>query len=236
MTDGIKNAVEALKRLEGGSSEKQQHDVYPNIKVEPLKSNPITKRMLWDGFMSNAPQGYVINSDNKDVIYTLLRYFCRIKNFDKENIVTSKPSLSKGLLIFGDYGVGKSLFFDIIRKTAKDILVNQGNPSLWFSQVSAGSFVDDYMRSAKDPSSTFNLKGYYKGKLYIDDLGFEKKAFNSTELFAEVLFERNRNKSITYATTNLKPSQLTERYGDRIGDRLPEMFNIIKWEGESFRE
>ena len=82
----------------------------------------------------------------------------------------------------------------------------------------------------------FELEFYYKGYLYIDDLGLEKKAFNSQEIMGQLLFERNRIGSITFVTTNMKPSEIAQRYGDHIGDRLPEMFNIIKWDGPSRRE
>ena len=83
---------------------------------------------------------------------------------------------------------------------------------------------------------SFNLESYYKGSLLIDDLGVEKLAFNSYELMEQILFERYRNNALTFMTTNLKPGEIGERYGSRIDDRLQEMFNIIKWEGASFRE
>ena len=107
---------------------------------------------------------------------------------------------------------------------------------LWFSKISCGSFVDDYMREVINDESTFELRNYYKGVLYIDDLGFEKLAFNKTEIIGDILFEREKLGSRTFITTNLKPSEITQRYGDRIGDRLPAMFNIINWKGKSFRK
>ena len=92
------------------------------------------------------------------------------------------------------------------------------------------------MNSFKDNSSSFNLDAYKRGNLYIDDLGFEKKAFNNHELIGELLFERYRNNALTFVTTNHSPKEISGRYGARIGDRLAEMFNIIKWEGESLRQ
>ena len=44
------------------------------------------------------------------------------------------------------------------------------------------------------------------------------------------------NLNLNPPPTNENPSAIAARYGNHIGDRLPEMFNIIKWEGKSWRE
>lgn len=41
---------------------------------------------------------------------------------------------------------------------------------------------------------------------------------------------------ITHGTTNLKVEELEKKYGKRVYDRMKEMFNVILWEGESFRK
>lgn len=228
--------IQKLWSLDKGTSEKQVHPVYIPIKREVKENNfVLTKKVLWQLFNYYAPKGYVIDQRNREIIFTVLRYFLKDENFNEYNKVISVPSLEKGLLIYGTYGVGKSQLFEILRNIGRELVVKKNCRDVWFSQISAGSFVDEYMRSTKE-DSTFSLEDHYTGRLYIDDLGFEKKAFNKTELFGELLFERNRRKSTTYVTTNLKPSELTQRYGERIGDRLPEMFNILSWDGESFRE
>lgn len=232
---------------------KQEHPVYTQPKKEKKENNfKLTKGILWSLFQQHQPKGYRLDKRNEKVVYTVLRYFLQDSGFSEYGNITSEPSLQKGLLIFGDYGIGKSLLFEILHSVGRELVVKRDCKDVWFSQISAGSFVDQYMEAAVQKESEFIIKKYYKGKLYIDDLGFEKKAFNKTELFAELLFERYRNfsdekfksekdsvykiKTKTLVTTNLNPSQLTERYGERIGDRLPEMFNIIKWEGQSYRE
>lgn len=173
--------------------------------------------------------------ENK-VVRTLKNYFLRNPNFNQESVL-NEPSLEKGLLVFGTFGVGKSMFFKIIHSMAKELVMNHGYQGLYFSQISAPSFVNEHMASTKQGyGGNFHLESYYKGKLYIDDLGAEPLCFNKHELFEDVLFERHRNDAMTFITTNLTPSQIGDKYGARIGDRLPEMFNIIKWDGKSFRE
>lgn len=182
---------------------------------------------------------YIIDERNEKVIYTIFRYFLLDDDFNEFEIITSEPSLQKGLFIYGDYGIGKSYLFEILHKIGKDLVTKHGINQFWFNCISTGPFVDMYMNEVTkndNEHSNFELKQYYKGKLYIDDLGFEKLAFNKTELFGEILFERNRLGNKTFVTTNLNPSEITKRYGEHIGDRLPKMFNIIKWEGESFRK
>ena len=65
------------------------------------------------------------------------------------------------------------------------------------------------------------------------DLYFDKPEH---EIIEEVLFERNIIRCKTFVTTNLTSVEISEKYAPRLGDRLPEMFNIIPWRGESFRK
>lgn len=190
---------------------------------------------IWKLFNLLKPKGYIINESNKKIILTLLPYYVKLPTFNKHNIIKNEASLDKGILLYGDLGVGKSMLFEIFHRMGK-YLYNSNNTDFWFPKISTGSFVDQYMNSLKDNCSTFNLDAYRRGNLYIDDLGFERKVFNNHELIGELLFERYRNNALTFVTTNLSPKQISGRYGARIGDRLAEMFNIIKWTGESLRQ
>ena len=229
-------ALANLKKLENGNSVKAVHDVYP--KSQPALKKPIPKIdkiFIWKLFKKHQPPGFIWNDANEKIIYTILLYFLKNQNFNRYGIIQNEASLNKGLLVYGDFGVGKTALFTIIRAIGRD-LCKFNYYNFWFSQISAGSFVENYMTSTNRGDSTFKLENFYKGKLYIDDLGYEKKAFNRDEILGDILFERNRNACKTFVTTNLKPFDLSEKYGQRIGDRLPEMFNIISWRGESFRK
>ena len=180
-----------------------------------------------------------INEDNQKIIRTIIDYFCGNENFDQYKIVRNKADVNKGLLMFGGNGVGKTLLFKIIQSAGREIITKEGYKKTHFRNISCGNFVSLFMTSTSqrfESTLSFDLKNFYKGSLYIDDLGAEQLAFNKYELLEEVLFERYRNQALTFITTNLSPSEIENRYGKRIGDRLPEMFNIIKWDGKSFRE
>lgn len=73
----------------------------------------------------------------------------------------------------------------------------------------------------------------------IDDMGQENASemnFGSA-LFPvrDVLLYRYDNRLLTIVTTNMTPKQITERYGQRIGDRLAEIAHIVKFNETSYR-
>lgn len=173
-----------------------------------------------------------------DITRTVLNYFYQVEDFDKYGVVKNTADITKGLLIYGPHGVGKSFLMESLHRLMKYFAIKKNKAYMYFSSRTAPWLVEEYMKAAKPDKgqSTFVLEHYYKGQLYIDDLGLEDLAFNKKELLSDVLFHRHRNEAKTYITTNLTPSQIAERYGSHIGDRLPEMFNIIKWDGDSLRK
>ncbi|CAL2077492.1 conserved protein of unknown function [Tenacibaculum sp. 190524A02b] len=208
----------------------------------------INKKFLWkefqlaanrnieaESFNQESKCAFEFNEDNRKIVLTILRYFSGYDDFNEFGVIKNNPSLSKGLLVSGDLGVGKSILFKILSEAGRSLYLKTGFKRMNFKSISCGDFVGLYMASSKKKHLEFNLSTFQKIKLYIDDLGVEPKAFNAYELMEQVLFERYRNNALTFITTNLTPLEIAERYGARIGDRLPEMCNIIIWKGDSFR-
>lgn len=210
-------------------------EISPPRKVIVNNGCSISKELFWRLFRKAAPD-FKIKKENEAIIFTIFRYFLQQPDFNAYGIIKNKAGLDKGLLVYGDYGVGKSTLFDAIHEVGKVILERTRNTQLWFPRISTVHLLTMFYESQKDSSSNFRMENYYRGKLYLDDLGIENKAYNREEIIGKILFERHRRKLITYVTTNENPSAIACRYGNHIGDRLPEMFNIIKWEGESWRE
>ena len=75
--------------------------------------------------------------------------------------------------------------------------------------------------------------------LFLDDLGREPtevlKYGNVTSPITELLEYRYNQRLTTIVTTNLEPSEIREKYGDRIADRFNEMFALVKYTGASYR-
>jgi len=146
------------------------------------------------------------------------------------------PEVDKGLLVYGDLGVGKSLFFQIIKSMATELVKEHAYQGLFFGECTAPWLVSERMASVQTGySGSFDISSYHKGRLYIDDLGAEKLCFNKYELLEEILFQRHRNNALTLITTNLTPSEIGKRYGERVFDRLGEMFFMVEWRGDSKR-
>jgi len=206
--------------------------------IYPLDGKQIInyQRLTWDLFNYYKTEDYIINEENEKIIKTILPYFIKLPDFNKYGVIKNESDLNKGLLIWGDLGVGKTFLFDILADISNYLYQKFGIKDFCFPRRSAISIVNNFMNSVKNNDRTFDLENYKHNRLYIDDLGNEKKAFKDHELMADLLFERNRNKALTFVTTNMSPNEIAKRYGLRIGDRLAEMFNIIKWEGESLRQ
>lgn len=76
--------------------------------------------------------------------------------------------------------------------------------------------------------------------LFVDDIGTEpvnlKIYGNEFSPITELLYTRYDRQSWTVITSNLSDSQIKDRYGDRIDDRLREMFDRMYFQGKSYRK
>lgn len=205
--------------------------------IKPTKQQTMfSKTHMWNAFKKHSIENYVIDSMTEKMIVTLMRYFRGDENFNEHGLITSKPGLRKGFLIFGNHGVGKTLLFDTIHAAGNELYLEKGFRKMRFKSISCVELVNSYQRAVKGQIDNFNIEDFWNRLLYLDDLGYEPKAFGKTELLGELLYMRNRNKAVTFITTNKTPNEIAERYGSLIGDRLDEDFNIIKWSGETMRE
>ena len=233
--DGIDKFIKTQKQFAENDRLKNKTEVFPRSKPQEKKKGLVlTKKILWSMFKEEVGKNYVLDKSNENVIFTIFKYFLKDENFNSDGLISNKAGLEKGLLIWGDNGVGKTMLFEALHSIGFK-LTKFGCYDLWFRMISSKSFVKDYMESTKSNESNFILKSYYTGNLYIDDLGLEGKAFATEELLGTLLFERDKKSGVTFVTTNKKPSEIFDRYGPAIGDRAKQMFNIIKWKGESFR-
>ena len=141
------------------------------------------------------------------------------------------PSLDKGILLVGEYGIGKSFLLQKINQACQNL--NFRNP-IKGRYVSTISLVKD---SHEDENMVY--QSFVKGKLVLDDLGADHDTNffgrNGSELIGSILEQRYMNGLKTFASTNYNHGKLGGIYGKRLHSRFYEMFNIFELNGEDLR-
>ena len=170
-------------------------------------------------------QSFKINDIDTPTIYKLLIYMIK----DNKAATIEQINLSKGILLSGPIGCGKTSIMHLLRP---------------FS-----SHLSDYkIKTCREVSFEFAKYGYEALQQYtqkintrqrltgfcFDDLGAEQqiKHFgNDCNVMAEILISRYEqfidNKSITHITTNLSATEIENLYGNRLRSRMRNMFNLI---------
>jgi DNA replication protein DnaC len=152
---------------------------------------------------------------------------------DDEAAIKQEINLSKGILLSGPIGCGKTSLMQLIKpfspfdykiKTCREI-----------------SF--EFAKNGYEAMNTFTQKQNFQSKLTsycFDDLGTEQqiKHFgNDCNVMAEILISRYEhfveNKSVTHITTNLSATEIEKVYGNRLRSRMRSMFNLITFPPKS---
>ena len=89
--------------------------------------------------------------------------FLQLPDFNDYGVIKNKADLDKGLLVYGDYGVGKSTLFEAIHEVGKIIVTKTRNTQLWFPRISTIHMLNQYYESQKNPGSNFKLENYCRG-------------------------------------------------------------------------
>lgn len=236
--------------------------------VETISGLEFNKKNVYNGFKiafkQNTGKDFEQTDQNIKNLEALVKYFVRSDDFkDCEAVVKRvgdydlQPDFSKGLLLIGRYGCGKTTMMNAFSTMFKQAYL-AGSNEKWenlfdwkksrFNMVYASGLVGEYegLTGANDKSKFFKK---YKGYQYcFDDITKEEKGnnFGKTELIQRFFEERYSNKSKTHATMNFTddaPDDIAAalnmigiRYGGHIYDRLFEMFNIIEFKGNTFRK
>lgn len=140
-----------------------------------------------------------------------------------------------GLLLAGTCGNGKTTTMRAVQSVVQ--LLNN-------TRYRSGERIGNRLLEAKEITQLSDKDGQlaaYKTVpvLFLDDLGREPtevlKYGNVTSPITELLEYRYNQRLTTIVTTNLEPSEIREKYGDRIADRFNEMFVVVRYTGVSYR-
>lgn len=128
----------------------------------------------------------------------------------------------KGLLMFGGCGLGKSAIgMYILPLLIKDVHKKVVNI---FSAQELNKKIDDILK--------LHI-------IYIDDIGTEDNLNsygNKRMPFAELCDAAEKKGKLLILTTNLSIDELTQRYGDRVVDRLIATTKAVPFVGDSLRK
>jgi DNA replication protein DnaC len=228
---------------------KKYQQYFQNLKNQPAaKPKQLTKQILWskfrESFYKNEGVNFEKNKNTLENIKPLFYFFLgdldsfkRCKNVNH----ISEPNLNKGLLIIGNYGNGKSATFKALETALR-------STNIQFKGYTANEVVNIFEACEKptDKDEFYRTMNY--GTRYFDDVKTERTANNygKAELIKDILEARYINKARTYITCNFKDGadgdvelallEFRDKYGNRVYDRLFEMFNVIIFKGDSFRK
>lgn len=139
----------------------------------------------------------------------------------------------QGIILMGGVGSGKSTMMAALQK-AHNYLYPQHN-DIGIIIRDAGQIVREYQEN----KPTIDYCGV-EDMLAIDDLGKEPTEVLRYGTHIQPLveiFEQRYNRMLPMLiTTNLERKQVAEKYGRRIADRFNEMFEVIVFNGESYRK
>ena len=172
-------------------------------------------------------QSFKINILDIPTIYKLIIYTIKDQNMAlKEQI-----DISKGILLSGPIGCGKTSIMHLIRPFA--------SPLSDYKIKTCRELSFEFAKNGFDAINKYTLKQNCQSRLpgyCFDDLGAEQqiKHFgNDCNVMAEVLISRYEqfveNNSITHLTSNLSASEIEMLYGNRLRSRMRNMFNGISF-------
>jgi DNA replication protein DnaC len=140
------------------------------------------------------------------------------------------------LLLMGGVGTGKTVMLTTLRRYFKSC---KPDKVLGCGEVVYGVMIDSATRIAKYDEEQ-QRSACQAGVLLIDDFGVEPsvvKTFGTVSTpLVDVLCERYERRRPTILSTNLDMEALKERYGERLYDRLCEVYGQIAFNFKSFRQ
>lgn len=196
---------------------------------QSLLAEMLPRKFSAEEMLSAYSNHYTIDADNESVVKNLCCYFADDKRF--------KGDLSRGLLLYGAVGVGKTSIMEFFTSNQKMSYIMTSCRQVETAYATDGNEgLGKYFTLYQ--ATTLNSFGQRERGFCFDDLGTEPPVtkYYGTDKAAmtEVILNRydfNVPFTATHITTNLKAADLEGRYGTRAVDRMREMFNFIEFTG-----
>lgn len=187
--------------------------------------------------------------DSNELLYTIICYFYKDQRFFRSPCLNipkgTSPSFVNGLLIMGDFGIGKTSILLALEQVFNKYIIY--NPELHFKSMTANEVVVEYEKiQTAEEKEDFYLK-HKRGFRFYDDVKTEDVAsnFGKVNIFEKIISSRDLKRSKTLITCNFDPAfpndfdkgldQFGIKYGGYVYDRILDNFNFIQGNGKSFR-
>lgn len=169
-------------------------------------------------------QNFKIFEEDKEILFKLCVYFIQ----DRESCEKLNLDLSKGILLTGPVGCGKTSLMKLLRH-----VVPHHKP---YKIIPCRNTVFSFNHLGYKTIADYGNEKFF----CFDDLGIEPTGRHygkDCNVMGEVLLSRYdlflKHKIKTHCTTNLNALELEERYGNRVRSRMRQLFNLIAFDKES---
>jgi DNA replication protein DnaC len=188
---------------------------------------------------------FKLDHNNRAIFELLCLYFAHDEKFVPAAVQmgVDNPSLEKGILIAGNFGVGKTWLMRVFARN--QLQVFQVHNAKDIADLFEKDGVDSQTQFIDPPRLPVNdIQNFYHRfiGLCIDDMGTEREKNNYGNRknvigdLIELRYSRKATGHLLHITTNLNADQLKEMYGGRVTSRLREIMNIIHLTGEDRRK
>lgn len=180
---------------------------------------------------------FEIDDFNSEALNIICCYFSDTNRFNE----VYNGDYRKGIILFGNVGVGKTSVFKILDILFKKFYV----PQYTFKFLTARTIISEAIieSNSKVSSEEFIIQKYSKPVLYIDDISRNSEVRiwgKNRDFIEEILLNRYdlfcKNGKRTFVSTNLTIDEFTTNFSPAMNDRLFDMFNFIELPGKSRRK
>lgn len=194
----------------------------------------------------NLFQGkFLIDDANRPIFELLCLYFAYDPKFVPTALAigVKNPSLEKGILLAGNFGVGKTWLMTLFGRNQLQVFAVHNAKAI--ADLFEKKGVESQEQFIEPPRLPVNdVQNFYHETmgLCIDDMGSEREKThygNKKSVIGDLIELRYSRKAVGHLfhiTTNMDATQITEAYGGRVSDRLREIMNIIQLTGKTRRK
>lgn len=176
-----------------------------------------------------------IDKAYKKLLNSLFAWVWRLDKYNELGV-----DYNKGFLLYGSIGTGKTMTMRAFQKYMLHVRdwLKVKDYRLCSIMTSATSIANEYVIDGQPAI----LKYVERDRnLFIDEFGREPipakyygTPLNVLQFLLQIRYD-HRSESVTHITTNVELADIMPMYGDYVADRFKEMFNFVRFSGDSLR-